>query len=92
MGQPADEQAQLEAELQRAAATAKAINLLRQAGDTLLQATESNDAYEHALRQAIATQYRAKVAALSNELETMAASWESVPELEKKARVLGLLI
>jgi len=92
MRQVVDEQSQLEAELQRAAAISKAISHLSLAGDVLLQAATGDDAYEQALRQAGAAHYRAKIAALSNEIEMITATWESVPDLEKRARVLGLLI
>ena len=87
----ADEQADLEGELQRARGIAKAISLLAQAGDELWHAATGEDVYQRALRQAGAAHYRAKMTALSNELKSLATSWERVPELEKKARTLGLL-
>jgi len=89
MSEPVDEQAL--AALQRATAIAKAVSLLGQAGDALSQAATGDEDYERALRQAEVAHYGAKIAALRMEVEALAAPWESVPGLEKKARALGLL-
>ena len=91
MSERADEEADLEGELQRARGIAKAISLLSAAGDELWHAATGEDVYQRALRAAAAALYRSKMTSLSNELKSLAKSWESVPELEKKARALGLL-
>ncbi len=91
MSERAVEQAELEGELQRAAGIARAISLLSAAGDELWHAARGEDVYQRALRQAAAAHYRSRMTALSNELKSLARSWESVPALEKEARALGLL-
>jgi len=91
MSHAEDDLRHLETELHRSAAIAGTISLLVRAGDFLLQAATAEADYEHALRKAIVVNYTARIAALRNELESLADGWERVPDLEKKARRLGLL-
>jgi len=90
MSERADEEADLEGELQRARGIARAISLLAQAGDELWHAATGEDVYQRALRAAAAMHYRSKMTSLSNELKSLAKSWESVPT--SKRRLAGSVL